>query len=149
MKFKLGVRDAGVKVYLEAKKEVLPKAMRMFAVEFYRQATISTPVDTGRARYGWNCSIGSPNFSIPAAAPDGYAGQSSGGTAFYQIDAERAEKAFTMSAMGDGKLTVYVANAVPYIGSLNNGHSRQAPARFVELAFLNAAEKLKEWLKNH
>lgn len=144
MKFKLGQHDRGVTRFIQVKKEMIPKAMRMFGVEFYRQVIISTPVDTGRARYGWNCAIGMPDLSIPAAAPEGWSGESEGGGAYYSVDAERAEQAFDMKKMDD-KAVIYVTNAVPYIGDLNDGHSRQSPARFVELAFMNAVDKLKKW----
>ena len=147
MKFRLGKHDPGVRHYIEAKKEMIPKAMRMFGLEFYRQVIISTPVDTGRARYGWNCAIGMPDFSVPAEAPADWVGQSSGGGAYYSVDAERADKKFAVKDLDIG-VTIFITNAVPYISSLNDGHSRQAPARFVELAFLNAVEKLKIWINN-
>ena len=105
--------------------------MRMFMVEFYRQVTISTPVDTGRARYGWNCSIGTPDLNIP---PEGQ----------YNLDASRATGVFTVKNV-TGKDTLYISNAVPYIGDLNDGWSSQAPARFVELSFGTSVRKLDKY----
>lgn len=146
MKLRLGMNDGSVRRYIEAKKKQIPRLIRMFGVEFYRQVTISTPVDTGRARYGWNCSIGSPDFSIPAAAPNNWIGESAGGQAFYKIDTERAANTFTSGNVTEFS-TIYISNAVPYVEILNEGHSRQAPARFVELAFANTVEKMKVYLK--
>lgn len=133
MKFQLGRNDANVMRYIKTKKEHAPKLMRMFMFEFYRQITLSTPVDTGRARWGWNCSIGRPDMTNP---PEGK----------YTLDAGRAVETFSISAV-NGKDTLYVANAVPYIGKLNEGWSRQAPARFVELSFETAFNKLRKYIQ--
>lgn len=131
MKFDLS-NAAQVQKYQRMIKERVPKVMRMFMIEAYRQVTISTPVDTGRARWGWNCSVATPDLTVPSE------GQ-------YALDSGRASKSFTQKAVTGDKIT-YIANAVPYIGRLNEGYSNQAPARFVELAFANAVNKLKTYL---
>lgn len=131
----------GVARHIQAVKDRVPKLLRSFGVEFYRQVTIATPVDTGRARYSWTCAVDRPDFTITAPAPDGWEGQSSGGAAYYSLDATRAANYFTPDKV-HADSTIYVANALPYIEKLNNGYSRQAPARFVELAFENAVGKL-------
>ena len=104
--------------------------MRMAAVEFFRQVTISTPVDTGRARMGWMISVNAPSTYRPPEAPKG-TGFSSGGVGYYAMP-NIAEN------MNIGTITVsdviYITNNVPYIGRLNDGYSRQAAARFVERA---------------
>jgi hypothetical protein len=128
----LGKNDPNVRKYLNIQNRFVPRCMRNFMVEFYRQCTISTPVDTGRARWGWNCTIGTPSFTVPAEGK-------------YNIDAGRAVKTFTVTAVS-GKDTLYITNAVPYIGKLNEGWSRQAPARFVELAFDYAFNKLEKFI---
>lgn len=146
MNFKLGCGDRGVQRYIQLRKSMVPKCMRMFMVEFYRQVTISTPVDTGRARWGWNCSIKAPDLTVPPPAPDGWKGKSSKkGKAFYGLDTKKSRTVFTVQATKEMP-DLYVANAVPYIGILNNGSSQQAPARFVELAFENALQKLEIYI---
>lgn len=137
MNFQLGANDPGLKKYLKMNEQIIPKAMRMFTVEAYRQLTIGTPVDTGRARWGWNCSFIQPNFSIPMAAPEGQQN-------YYGLDAGRAESTFKISSIS-GKETLYISNAVPYIVKLNEGWSRQAPARFFELCFHNAVQKMEKY----
>ena len=132
MNFKLGCGDKGVQRYIQLRKSMVPKCMRMFMVEFYRQVTISTPVKTGRARWGWNCSINTPDLTVPAEGK-------------YRIAATRATTVFSVQAVKEMP-DLYVANAVPYIGNLNNGSSQQAPARFVELAFENALQKLEIYI---
>lgn len=133
MKMNLGVGDFKVKKYLKIKANAVPRCMRMFMVEFYRQCTIATPVDTGRARWGWNCSIRQIDKSVP---PEGK----------YTIDVERAKKVFTVTAV-TGKDTLYVSNSVHYIEKLNNGWSQQAPARFVQNSFMVAYNKLDTYIK--
>ena len=89
--------------------------MRMATIEFYRQITISTPVDTGRARAGWFITVNAPSIEV------------------------KPEGKYTYSAIPPDVPAVtindryFITNNTPYIGKLNNGYSRQAPARFVEL----------------
>lgn len=139
MKVQLGKKDPALKRYLDMNIERPAKVMRKFMVEAYQQLTIKTPVDTGRARWGWNCSFVQPNFTIPMAAPDGQKN-------YYGLDAGRAKSAFRAEIVS-GRETLYIANAVPYIVKLNEGWSRQAPARFFELAFENAVQKLTQYFK--
>lgn len=90
--------------------------------EMRRRVAGRTPVRTGRAAASWNASIGSPDFN---AQPETYLNPK--------------------GAVDDGKENLdgyqlgqntYVANGVPYIGSLNNGSSAKAPAGFVETTAL-------------
>lgn len=135
MNFTLGTGDGKVKRYISLRKKAVPKCMRFFMVRFYRECTLSTPVDTGRARWGWNCSISTPDLTIP---PEGQ----------YTLDTQRASNTFTISAIFD-KNILYISNAVHYVGRLNEGWSKQAPARFVELAFENSYEKLTDYIYAH
>lgn len=89
--------------------------MRMATIEFYRQVTISTPVDTGRAREGWFVTVNVPSEEVP---PEGK----------YSLKPIGKLPDVTV------KDRYLITNNVPYIGRLNDGYSRQAPARFVELA---------------
>lgn len=94
--------------------------MRMATVEFYRQVIISTPVDTGRARHGWNISVGAPSNTVP---PEGK-------YSLPNINEHGLETTVTVTP----DKVIYITNRVPYIEDLNKGSSQQAPARFVELA---------------
>lgn len=128
MNFKLGVGDPNVKRYIKINAARPKRVMRDFGLGFYRQIHVATPVKDGRARWGWNCSIGSPDLTVP---PPGK----------YGLDSTRAERVFTVQAVSNAD-SIYISNAVPYIGKLNDGWSSQAPARFVELCFTNAVDKL-------
>jgi len=84
-----------------------------------------TPVDTGWARANWIPSIAQSvdepfgsRVNVSSDAQD--AGLASVGA--YTLD------------LGQ----IYVTNPVPYIQSLNDGHSQQAPAGFVERAIEKA-----------
>ena len=89
--------------------------MRMATIEFYRQITISTPVDTGRARAGWFVTVNAPSEEVP---PEG------------KYSLKPIDKLPDVTV----KDRYLITNNVPYIGRLNKGYSKQAPARFVELA---------------
>lgn len=73
-----------------------------------------TPVDTGHAARNWQVTIGAPASGEVEAANDA-------ATALAGYDPER-----------DG--STFVTNNAPYIQRLNAGHSKQAPAAFVEQA---------------
>lgn len=94
--------------------------MRMATIEFYRQITISTPHDTGRARWGWNITVNAPSNTVP---PPGIYPMPT-----IDLHMENPIDSITVTD------SIYITDNVPYIGKLNNGYSRQAPARFVELA---------------
>lgn len=101
-------------------KNNVAQVMRMATVEFYRQVIISTPVDTGRARHGWNITINSPSDTVP---PEGK----------YSMPNIEEHGLSTIISVSPEQV-IYITNRVHYIEKLNGGSSRQAPARFVELA---------------
>lgn len=90
---------------------------------------LATPVDTGRARGGWQIGIGfSPRGFNTPMDPNG------SGT----VSANRLKIGRRRSGQ-----TIHIANNVEYIGFLNDGSSAQAPAGFVELAVRQAAAFVK------
>ena len=115
-------RNAGKEVEQWIGEEVA-KEMKAAAFEFYRQITISTPVDTGRARLGWNISINAPSNYLPPSAKKG--------EKLPAPDIAAAWEVVSGITVAD---TIYITNNVPYINRLNMGWSRQAPANFVEQA---------------
>lgn len=117
----------------EAYKIQIKKAMKIGIIEALRQVTISTPVDTGRARWSWFLSVKVPSPELP---PEGK----------YRVPqtTERIkalEQNFTVSD------TLYLTNNVPYVPDLNEGSSKQAPARFVEKSAEIAQQAVYKWLK--
>ena len=78
-----------------------------FAVE--KRIKIEMPVDTGRARSSWG------HWTAGLVRPNKDA---SAGDSVWEVE--------------DDGLTVVQGSNVPYIEMLNNGHSRQAPAGFID-----------------
>lgn len=80
----------------------------------------ATPFDTGRAATSWNASLNGPNLRIWPK----------------EILITNSDEAVAMAqvniddfVLGDD---IHISNSVPYIRKLNAGHSKQAPAGFVE-----------------
>jgi hypothetical protein len=96
--------------------------IKRFVIRFWEEVAQRTPVDTGAAKDSWNVAVGAANpdwkdrrtgYSNPLGVPAGTV----------QLGSFK---------LGD---EIHVSNNAPYIGALNNGHSRQAPAAFVEQTF--------------
>ena len=96
------------------------KETRAAALNILRILLIGTPVDTGRARGNWFVGVNSSVRSI-----------------------EDNRRSSTASVEGKTVIgtasrfnypTIVVSNNLPYIEKLNNGHSKQAPIKYVELA---------------
>ncbi len=122
------------------------RMMGATTLECWRAVTQRTPVDTGRARYGWYITINAPSDELPPPAPKGYTGVFEGGQPFYSFPGLTDH-----SALADDNYTVtdtlYVTNNVPYVIYLNRGHSKQAPARFIEAALAEVRKKAKRFAK--
>jgi hypothetical protein len=99
-------------------EEEVNKEVRVVGFGILTGLIKSTPVDTGRARGNWFTSLTSP---------------------IRKIEPER--KSATAVSDGSKKIdqaknidypSVTLSNNLPYIERLNSGHSKQAPAKFVE-----------------
>lgn len=105
---------------IDAFEDEIKRLMKAASMDFWQKVMISTPVDTGYARYGWFISSHAPSNYLP---PDG-------------------QKKYPMPQIQDHMdirpysihEKLYVTSNVPYIGKLNSGSSTQAPANFVEMA---------------
>ncbi|URA06915.1 putative tail completion protein [Xanthomonas phage Pfeifenkraut] len=90
-----------------------------------------TPVDTSQALSNWDVTIGAP-----ATDPHGpYAAGKHGSTQQQSAARALAQAKETLKDKKPGQ-TIYIANNLPYIRRLNEGHSQQVPAGFVERALL-------------
>jgi len=88
--------------------------IRAATSEVFKNIILMTPVDTGRARGNWQCTIGAP-----------FVGQDDSGdvSKMHGIVPRRAGS------------VVYLTNNVPYIGRLEyDAHSRQAPNGMVRVS---------------
>lgn len=96
---------------------------RMVALEVFRRIIMRTPVDTGRARGNWICTI-----AVPAEMMQGLAAVN---------DTDRSGRS-TIATMTEEVLgwkpedvAIFLTNNLPYIERLENGYSKQAPAGMV------------------
>lgn len=86
---------------------------------------LATPVDTGRARSNWQVELNSPiETNTTAVSPSGREAIESGKAKIQQYKG------------GMPNAAIYITNNLAYIGALNDGHSAQAPAGFVERAVM-------------
>jgi len=92
----------------EIEKQLRAKSLRAFA-----DVKLMTPVDTGQARNSWYI---------------GYTERYFGGEA-------NSTSNITILTPKDKPQEIIVTNGVTYIQFLNNGHSQQAPIKFIESAF--------------
>lgn len=92
---------------------------RQIALAIDRTLVLATPVDTERARANWQATIGAP---ATGTVDSGYGKGSAGPIA----------AASSVIATYKGGDTIFLANNLPYIVPLNNGHSKRAPAGFIE-----------------
>lgn len=98
-----------------------------FAVE--KRVKVEMPVDTGRARASWG--HWTPGDVVKPQDPNGM----------------RSRKTDAHWVARDGGLTVEQGSNVRYIPALNEGHSQQAPAGFIDKAADAGARALTEELK--
>lgn len=98
--------------------EASGRLIRRVALSIHEQLIRANPVDTGWSRANWLISVGTP-------PPTGAANKGSPGA--------------TGQAAGLARLLTYqvnqgaiwIANSVPYIPKLDEGHSKQAPAGWI------------------
>ena len=99
-------------------EELVNQEARILSFSLLRGLTKVTPVDTGRARGNWFVGLNTPNRTV-------------------------SENRSASTALSDGTATInktesvvypsiIISNNLPYIERLNDGHSQQAPAKFVE-----------------
>ena len=104
---------------------------RQTALIIYGEIVRNTPVDTGRARGNWNIDINMVDRSTDN--PDNKNG-----------DTSRADPVVARYKLDD---RIFISNHLPYIARLNDGHSGQSPAGFVDTAIQVGKRKGKEIAK--
>lgn len=98
----------------------LQNEVKIIALDINEGLIDETPVDTGWARANWVPSIGTP-FEGPVGDRDSF------DTGEQEMGMAEVASQYQLS---DGP--VFITNNVPYIESLNQGHSAKAPAGFIE-----------------
>lgn len=118
--FSLDLRRFGAKTKKQVDQVTRKVCLDLLsAVVVGRPVGVGTPVDTGRARGGWQVEIGK------APAGEGPPDKQGGAT----IAAGSAQIGRVVG--GD---IIYIVNNVPYIEKLEYGHSQQAPQGMLRVA---------------
>lgn len=120
----LRVVVAGLERYAEGR-------IKRLTLDVTAELVETTPRDTGWAANNWIPRIGEP-LDEPAGSRDSVSQASS------------ARQTGEVSVAAEWNLRrgpIFVSNNVPYIQKLNEGHSPQAPAGFVEAAILRGIRK--------
>lgn len=133
-----------IRAIADGVEDTTNKGMRRTVLTVASAVALQTPVDTGRARANWQTHIGAAPTGEVTGYPKGKYGSTGAAAAGQAVAAAQAAMAgYGPEASGKD---VYISNNLPYIGRLNEGHSEQAPAGFVEaavMAGLNAVRKMR------
>ena len=108
----INLRSSMINLQRDIDKEI-EKQLRAKSLKAFADVKLMTPVDTGQARNSWYIGYTEKYF-------DGEVGSTSN---------------ITILAPKDKPQEIIVTNGVTYIQFLNNGHSQQAPMKFIESAF--------------
>lgn len=98
--------------------------IRRAIIDLWADLVENNPVDTGRSRAGWIVSSSRPSDYVP---PEGQGS--------YDVTQDQATPPSHAAIY-------YVTNNVEYITVLNDGHSDQAPAGWIDLAVANFEDYL-------
>jgi hypothetical protein len=119
-------------------REVLPEMQRRASARAVQTAltivgdlAYHTPVDKSTALSNWQVTQGAPAVGTIKAHYPGEKGSTFGSSA-----AKVLELAKGVLARKRAGVKIYITNNLPYIRPLNDGHSKQAPAGFIERAIL-------------
>lgn len=122
------IRKGRVKKVNDFIRESAEKVVVTGSRLFHDNLVDRTPVDTTRAKRGWRRTIGMPRAESKETNVSTLHGR--------QITALIASNKWKWA-----NAAIRITNDVPYIGLLNKGHSKQAPAKFVEQALLDAYQR--------
>lgn len=136
--FSRNIRKRGSQIENSATRIVKATSVRAL-----KSLVRNTPVDKGVARSNWRVGIGAPARSVIGAyAPGSKLGIGETANASAAIGAGRARIESVRGTTSGLATAIYISNAVPYIGRLNSGYSKQAPSGFVETALLEARAEI-------
>ena len=107
----INLRSSMINLQRDIDKEI-EKQLRAKSLKAFADVKLMTPVDTGQARNSWYIGYTEKYF-----------------------DGEGSASNITILTPKDKPQEIIVTNGVTYIQFLNNGHSQQAPMKFIESAF--------------
>lgn len=106
--------------------------VRTCALAIDGSVVLATPVDTGRARANWQVEVNGP--ATGTVEPTDKSGQAAINAAKAKVPSYKG---------GSPSAAIHITNNLAYIGALNGGHSKQAPAGFVEKAIMVGVEAVR------
>lgn len=121
MTIDLDKMDAAIRRANRKSVEYATNRVKKIALAIDQAVVLSTPVDEGTARANWLPSLDTPILEAKTDITD------KSGTQTMQAASDMVDK-FKLGQK------IYISNNLPYIGALNDGHSKQQPAGFVERA---------------
>lgn len=154
--------DAPVKEFAQAFNIQFGVVVKTITLDLFRRVTLRTPVDTGRARAGWQIGVGEPGDMLPEKTEglkprkknqrqprNKEAGpKAKNGTTFTTLFGGGTTDAdLSKAAHIDGGELIYITNNLPYIERLEFGHSKQAPAGMVRLSVAEVAAEIELMLE--
>jgi len=109
------------------------RAVKDCAQAVLKSAVENTPVDTGLARSNWTPELDRAFEGLFPARVPGAGGSTAAENAAAAIEAGAPTiEAFDIKKNG----SIHITNNAPHIQPLNDGHSKQAPAGFVQIAVM-------------
>ncbi len=116
------------------------RAVKDCASAVLRSVVENTPVDTGYARSNWTPELDRAFEGLFPARVPGERGSTAEENAAATIEAGTPTiEAFNIAANRE----IHITNNAPHIQPLNDGHSKQAPAGFVQTAVLEGLATVK------
>lgn len=118
--------------------EVLVKTI---CIDLLKDIVLNTPVDSGRARANWQCSINTPISGQLSFSADSGSGITAPRESAASGDAILRGQAVAAQAAGN---VFWISNNLPYIYRLEfEGWSKQAPNGMVRLAIDRANRRMR------
>lgn len=130
-----------VKAFAAKAEEAADAVISKVCLDLLSDIVLNTPVDTGRARANWQCSIGAPasgQIAFEADAGLGVSAPAISGGSTYAISAGA-------DAVASAPRNIFwISNNLPYIYRLEfKEWSKQAPNGMVRLAINRAERKMR------
>ena len=117
------------------------KAVKDCAGAVLHSVVENTPVDTGYARSNWTPELDRAFEGLFPARVPGERGSTAEENAAATIEAGTPTiEAFDIAANRE----IHITNNAPHIQPLNDGHSKQAPAGFVQMAVLEGLATVRD-----
>lgn len=128
----MAAKPGSLRFVIEVLHKFAEKRIKIITLDATANLIEDTPRDTGWARSNWIPSIG-----VSSERQGNLIDPDAGAVAEARRASEQGQALIaTTYTLNKGK--VFVTNNVPYIGRLNDGHSQQAPAGFVQAAIARA-----------